>query len=83
LRKEKVNAEWVFASRRKGTKTGHITHTGIEKLFRQVRETAKLPKEPVLYSARHSFATDLLDRTGDIKTVGDVLGHESRTTIQK
>jgi site-specific recombinase XerD len=35
-----------------------------------------------LYSARHSFATDLLDQTG-IKLVSDVLGHESVVTTQK
>jgi site-specific recombinase XerC len=47
------------------------------------REDAGLPKELVLYSARHSFATDLLDRTGNLKLVMDVLGHESVTTTQK
>jgi len=85
LRRRARNAktEWVFASKRKGTKTGHITHTGIEKPFRIAREAAKLPKELVLYSARHSFATDLLDRTGNLKLVMDVLGHESVTTTQK
>ncbi|MGB0122646.1 MAG: tyrosine-type recombinase/integrase [Silvibacterium sp.] len=65
------------------TKTGHITHTAIEKPFREARKAAKLPKELVIYSARHSFATDLLDRTGDIKLVMDVLGHASVTTTQK
>ena len=48
-----------------------------------VRKAAKLPKELVLYSARHSFATDLLDGTGNLKLVMDVLGHESVTTTQK
>ena len=38
----------------------------------------KLPKELVLYSARHSFATDLLDRTGNLKLVVDVLGPRAR-----
>jgi site-specific recombinase XerD len=64
------------------SKTGHITHTAIEKPFRQAREKAGLPSELVLYSARHSFATDLLDQTGNIKLVGDVLGHESVMTTQ-
>lgn len=82
-RAKKAKTEWVFASIRKETKTGHITHTGIEKPFRIAREAAKLPKELVLYSARHSFATDLLDRTGNLKLVMDVLGHESVTTTQK
>lgn len=55
LRAKMSKTEWVFASKRQDTKTGHITHTGIEKPFRIARETAKLPKELVLYSARHSF----------------------------
>ena len=79
----KPKSEWVFPSKRKDSQTGHITHTALEKPFRQVRTEAKLPKELVLYSARHSFATDLLDRTGNIKLVSDVLGHESVTTTQK
>jgi site-specific recombinase XerD len=29
----------------------------------------------VLYTARHSFATGLLDMTGNIKLVADTLGH--------
>ncbi len=77
----RAKTEWVFSSRR--SKSGHITHTAIEKPFRKAREDAKLPKELVLYSARHSFATDLLDRTGNLKLVMDVLGHESVTTTQK
>jgi site-specific recombinase XerD len=70
----------MFPSSR--SKTGHITitHTAIEKPFRQAREEAGLPSELVLYSARHSFATDLLDQTGNIKLVSDVLGHESVVT---
>lgn len=82
-RAKRAKNEWVFPSKRKGTKTGHITHTGIERPFRIARKAAKLPKELVLYSARHSFATDLLDRTGNLKLVMDVLGHESVTTTQK
>ena len=81
VRAEKTESEWVFPS--KLSKTGHITHTAVEKPFREARKDAKLPKELVLYSARHSFATDLLDRTGNIKLVSDVLGHESVTTTQK
>jgi integrase/recombinase XerC len=66
-----------------GNKTGHITHKAIERPIRIARKATKLPKELVLYSARHSFATDLVDRTGNLKQVMDVLGHESVTTTQK
>ena len=83
VRAEKARSEWVFPAKRKKTKTGHITHTAIEKPFREARKAAKLSPELVIYSARHSFATDLLDRTGNIKLVMDVLGHKSVTTTQK
>lgn len=80
---QRFKSEWVFPSKRPNTKAGHITHTAIEKPFRQARKAAKLPKELVLYSARHSFATDLLDRSGNLMLVKEVLGHESVTTTQK
>ena len=32
---------------------------------------------------RHSFATDMLDRTGNIVLVGKLLGHRSVTTTQR
>jgi integrase len=76
-----VSPEYVFPSNR--SRTGHITHTAVEKPFRAARKAAGLPAELVLYSARHSFATDLLDRTGNLKLVMDVLGHESVVTTQK
>ena len=37
----------------------------------------------MLYSARHSFATNMLDRTGNIVLAGTMLGHWSVTTTQR
>jgi site-specific recombinase XerD len=42
-----------------------------------------LPKDLVLYSARHTFATDMLDRTGNLALVQKMLGHESILTTQR
>jgi integrase len=39
--------------------------------------------ELALYSARHSFASDIRERTGNLRLVMDALGHESVTTTQK
>lgn len=75
VRADDTKSEFVFPSKR--SKTGHITLTAVEKPFRIARRKSKLPEELVLYSSRHSFATDLLDRTGNIKLVADVLGHGS------
>ena len=64
-------------------KKAHITYSPILRQFTKARKDAGLPKEIVLYSARHSFATDMLDRTGNLILVQRLLGHESVTTTQK
>jgi len=52
-------------------------------LVSKARKDAKIADGVVLYSARHSFATDMLDRTGNIVLVGKMLGHRSVTTTQR
>ncbi len=54
-----------------------MTLTAVEKPFREARKEAMLPDDVVLYSSPHSFATDLLARTGNLKLVSNVLGHGS------
>jgi site-specific recombinase XerC len=51
--------------------------------FSKARKVAALPKSLVLYSARHSFATDMLDRTGNIILIQRLLGHESLASVQR
>jgi integrase len=80
-RADGAGSEFVFPSKR--SKHGHITLSAIEKPFRKARKDAGLPDQLVLYSARHSFAADLLDRTGNIKLVADVLGHGSTAITGK
>jgi integrase len=79
----RVRASWneyVFPAR---SKSGHKSHTAIERPFRQLRRKLKLDKDLVLYSGRHTFATDMLDRTGNLKLVGDLLGHASPVTTAR
>lgn len=76
-----TKSPWVFPSSRK--RGMHISYFSIAKQFSEVRKQVKIPKGVVLYSARHSFATDLLDRTGNIVLVGKILGHRSVTTTQR
>ena len=51
--------------------------------MKNVRAKLALPKDLVLYSARHTFATDMLDRTGNLALVQKMLGHESILTTQR
>lgn len=74
-------SEWVFPSKRRGR--GHISYFPVAKSFAKCRKDAGLPEDLVLYSARHSFATDMLDKTGNLVLVGNMLGHRSVTTTQR
>lgn len=74
-------SEWVFPSSRK--KGSPIGYTPISKRFLKLRKDAGIPADLVLYSGRHTFATDLLDRTGNIKLVAETLGHASVTTTAR
>ncbi|MGA9985453.1 MAG: site-specific integrase [Acidobacteriaceae bacterium] len=80
-RQTATGSPWVFPSRRR--KKRHISYFSVAKQFSAVRKEAQIPKGVVLYSARHSFATDMLDRTGNIVLVGKMLGHRSVTTTQR
>lgn len=80
VRAQGATSEWVFPSKRR---KGHISYFPIARDFVATRKKAGLPDDLVLYSARHSFATDMLDKTGNIVLVGRMLGHQSVTTTQR
>lgn len=66
---------WVFPSSR--TKSGHIRASSLSMFFGRTKRKLGLPADMVLYSARHTFATDIMEATGDISKVGKTLGHGS------
>ena len=67
---------WVFPSVR--SVSGHIT--SIDRLFRQARTKAGLPKSLVLYCARHDYGTRILMRTGNLAAVMKTMGHRDVKT---
>ncbi len=71
---------WVFPSRRKGK---HITGGLVNKQWVEARRKAGLPTDLVLYCARHDFGTDMVQRTGNLKAVMDVMGHVDTKTAMK
>jgi|SRR5215469_9910684 len=49
-------------------------------LFRRARIEAGLPKELVLYCARHDYGTRILTRTGNLAAVMKTMGHRDVKT---
>ena len=67
---------WVFPAAR--SMSGHIS--SIDRLFRQARDKAGLPKDLVLYCARHDYGTRILMRTGNLAAVMKTMGHRDVKT---
>jgi len=70
---------WVFPSSRAAS--GHLR--SIDRLFRKARCKAGLPKELVLYCARHDCGTRVLTRTGNLAAVMRTMGHRDVKTAMQ
>ena len=63
---------WVWASRFKGK---HIGEGLVYRQWARARQAAGLPRELVLYCARHDFGSFVLAKTGYLKAVMNAMGH--------
>jgi site-specific recombinase XerD len=58
----------------------HLSESSVQKAVREAARRADLAKHVTPHVFRHSFATHLLERGSDIRTVQELLGHRSVNT---
>ena len=75
---KKKTSEFLFINR-SGNK---LSRQSIWKLIKRYALQAKIKKPIKVHTLRHSFATHLLERGADLRSVQEMLGHSSISTTQ-
>lgn len=69
---------WLFES----PDGGHYSERSVQQIFAGALKTAGIEKRLGTHSLRHSYATHLLQATGNLELVRKTLGHKSLETTQ-
>lgn len=73
-----VASEYLFIS-----KSGNpLTSRSIENIVKSFFRDKNIKNKVTPHTMRHTYATDLLNNGADIRSVGELLGHESLNTTQ-
>jgi integron integrase len=86
---ESLGWQWLFPSREAAIDPAsglrqrhHVTDSAFQRAIHGAATRAGLTKRVTPHVLRHSFATHLLESGADIRTVQELLGHESVETTQ-
>jgi integron integrase len=81
--------QWVFPATRiyldretRQRRRHHLHETGLQRAVKAAAQNAGIAKRVSCHSLRHSFATHLLERGYDIRTIQELHGHQDVSTTE-
>ncbi len=80
IRKELLNG--LYSDYLLTSKTGKLSVRSVEQIVKKYALKNNILNKVTPHTLRHTFATDLLNEGADIRSVGELLGHESLSTTQ-